>query len=127
MKNLRTKEFRNSKNPYFNKKQIKTKHAKFLDSNTLWQLGQIDEQELFREDADTEGVTVKDYRHFHNERRGETFEQVKARLDLKTPERMFKDFEYWQTEIMKADLDGEHHQIEMPDVERIVELNEKKQ
>jgi len=28
---------------------------------------------------------------------------------------------------MKADLDVEHHQIEMPDVERIVELNEKKQ
>lgn len=52
---------------------------------------------------------------------------MKARLDLKTPERMFKDFEYWQTEIMKADLDGEHHQIEIPDVERIVELNEKKQ
>lgn len=39
LKNLKTKEFRNSKNPYFNKKQIKTKHAKFLDSNTLWQLG----------------------------------------------------------------------------------------
>ncbi len=69
---------------------------------------------------------MRSYRQFNQEPKGEPFEQMKARLALKTPEHMFQDFDYWQNEIFKADLDGDHYKIEMPYVERIVELNEKR-
>lgn len=51
---------------------------------------------------------------------------MKLRLDLKTPEKEFKNFEYWQKQIQKADLVGTHNNIEMIDVEQIVRVNEKR-
>ena len=51
---------------------------------------------------------------------------MKLRLDLKTPEKEFKNFEYWQKQIKKADLVGTHNNIEMIDVEQIVRINEKR-
>ena len=34
------------KNPYYNKRQMRTQHALFLDSDSLYKMGQIAEGEL---------------------------------------------------------------------------------
>jgi hypothetical protein len=37
-------------NPYFNKKELKTKNAEFLDNISLYQLGQVQEQEILKKE-----------------------------------------------------------------------------
>ena len=40
------KHLQHSKNPYFNKKEYKTKHSEFLNPVALYKMGQVQESDL---------------------------------------------------------------------------------